>query len=225
MALGFFHALCFMLSNDVKVKTRHYKSKNKYLIELEKGNEWTSLTESEDVTFDGTEVVLNYADFIEVFESDPQEVKKFLNQYFLTDGVDFELIEKSEEKKYKIINPISLLSPPKKGLIKIDFQDYLKDIEGYALIKNNSAFIKKFDEIDFPGTLYRYDDKEGLLEVTDFSNLKIDDYISGQEIRYLLIPLIESGNEDDFLSGLNFTGGDLDEVIDKMDRELYTGPP
>ncbi|MGF2411647.1 MAG: HD domain-containing protein, partial [Ferruginibacter sp.] len=46
---------CFMLSDDVKVMTRHYKSKNKYLIELEKGNEWTSLTESEDVVFEGTE--------------------------------------------------------------------------------------------------------------------------------------------------------------------------
>ena len=211
---------CFMLSNDVKVETRHYKSKNKYLIELEKGNEWTSLTESEDVIFDGTEVILNYSNFIEVFESDPQKVKEFLTRYFLTDGVDFELIEKSDKQISKINNPISLLSPPQKGLIKIDLQDHLKDVEGYALIKNNSEFIKKFDEIDFPGTLYKYDDKEGILKVTDFSGLKIDDYISGQEIRYLLIPLIELGNEDDFLSGLNFTGGDLDEVIDKMDREL-----
>jgi len=37
---------CFMLSDEVKVLTRHYKSKNKYLIELERGNEWTSLTET-----------------------------------------------------------------------------------------------------------------------------------------------------------------------------------
>ena len=84
---------CFMLSDEVKVLTRHYKSKNKYLIELEKGNEYTSLAETEDVVFDGTEVILNYTNFIEVFDNKPQSVKKFLDTYFLTDGIDFELIE------------------------------------------------------------------------------------------------------------------------------------
>lgn len=68
---------CFMLSDEVKVLTRHYKSKHKYLIELEKGNEWTSLTETEDVVFEGTEVILNYTNFIEVFDNKPQSVKAF----------------------------------------------------------------------------------------------------------------------------------------------------
>lgn len=211
---------CFMLSDDVKVKTRHYKSKNKYLIELEKADEWTSLTESEDVVFDGTEVILNYSNFIEVFENKPQKVKDFLNLYFLTDGIDFELIDKSDKQISKISNPIILLNPPDKGLIKIELQDYLIDIEGYALIKNKSSFIKKLEEIDFPGTLYRYNDDEGFSAVEDFSSLQIDDYINGMEIKYLTIPLVESHIEDDFLSGMKFTGDDVKEVIEKMDREL-----
>ncbi len=211
---------CFMLSDDVKVKTRHYKSKNKYLIELEKADEWTSLTESEDVVFDGTEVILNYSNFIEVFENKPQKVKDFLNLYFLTDGIDFELIDKSDKQISKISNPIILLNPPDKGLIKIELQDYLIDIEGYALIKNKSNFIKKLEEIDFPGTLYRYNDDEGFSAVEDFSSLQIDDYINGMEIKYLTIPLVGSHIEDDFLSGMKFTGDDVKEVIEKMDREL-----
>jgi molecular chaperone HtpG len=211
---------CFMLSDEVKVLTRHYKSKHKYLIELEKGNEWTSLTESEDVVFDGTEVILNYTNFIEVFDNKPQNVKAFLNTYFLTDGIDFELIDKSAKEISKINNPIKLSTPLDKGLIKIELQDYLTDIEGYALIKSKSNFIKKFEEIDFPGTLYRYNDDEGLLEVDDFSTLNIDDYINGKEIKYLSIPLVESQSEDDFISGMKFTNDDVDEVIGKMDREL-----
>jgi len=211
---------CFMLSDEVKVLTRHYKSKHKYLIELEKGNEWTSLTETEDVTFDGTEVILNYTNFIAVFDNKPQNVKSFLNNYFLTDGIDFELIDKSAEKIEKIINPIILSTPLEKGLVKIDLQDYLKDIEGYALIKNKNNFIKRFEEIDFPGTLYRYNDEEGFLEVDDFSALNIDDYINGKEIKYLSIPLVEPQSEDDFISGMKFTNDDVDEVIEKMDREL-----
>lgn len=211
---------CFMLSDEVKVLTRHYKSKNKYLIELEKGNEWTSLTETEDVVFDGTEVILNYANFIEVFDNKPQSVKAFLDKYFLTDGIDFELIDKSAKQIVKINNPIILSTHLDKGLVKIEFQDYLKDIEGYALIKNKSDFIKKFEEIDFPGIIYRYNDDEGFLEVADFSTLNIDDYINGKEIKYLSIPLVDSQSEDDFISGMKFTNDDVDEVIEKMDREL-----
>lgn len=211
---------CFMLSDEVKVITRHYKSKNKYLIELEKGNEWTSLTETEDVVFDGTEVILTYSNFIEVFDHKPQSVQAFLDTYFLTDGIDFELIDKSAKQITKVDNPIIPSSPLDKGLIKIDLQDYLNDIEGYALIKNKSDFIKKFEEIDFPGKLYRYNDDEGFSELIDFSSLNIDDYINGEEIKYLTIPLVEGQSEDDFISGMKFTNDDIDEVIEKMDREL-----
>lgn len=211
---------CFMLSDEVKVNTRHYKSKYKYLIELEKADEWTSLTQSEDVVFDGTEVILNYTNFIEVFDNKPQKVKDFLSLYFLTDGIEFELIDKSDKQISKITNPIIFSGEPEKGLIKINFQDYLNEIEGYALIKIKNSFIKTFEEIDFDGSVYKYSEEEGFSEVKDFSTLQIDNYINGKEIKYLSIPLVESHNEDDFISGMKFTNDDLDEVISKMDREL-----
>ena len=69
--------------------------------------------------------------------------------YFLTDGTDFELIDKSDKQISKISNPMDLLNPPDKGLIKIELQDYLIDIDGYALIKTKASFIKKLEEIDF----------------------------------------------------------------------------
>lgn len=211
---------CFMLSDVVKVLTRHYMSKNRYLIELERGNEWTSLTEKEDVIFEGTEVILNYKNFIEVFEDKPENVKAFLDKYFLTDGIDFELIDKSAKQRIKINNPIILTTPPDNGLVKIELQEYLKDIDGYALIKNKRDFIKKFEEIDFEGILYCYNDDEGFFEVTDFSALNIDDYINEKEIKYLTIPLVESHLEDDFINGMKFTNDDVDEVINKMEGEL-----
>lgn len=211
---------CFMLSDDVKVTTRHYKSKYKYLIELERGNEWTSLTQTEDVIFEGTEVVLNYTNFLNVFDNKPQNVNSFLNQYFLTDGIEFELIDKSIKNISKISNPIISDAVLDKGLIKINFSDYLKEIEGFAIIKNKNKFIKSFDELSFVGEVFRYTDEEGLIEVEDLTLLKIDDYILNQQINYLTIPLVESSSEDDFLNGLKFTDGDVSEVIGKMDREL-----
>lgn len=211
---------CFMLSNEVKVRTRYYKSKYKYLIELEKGDEWTSLTESEDVIFDGTEVILNYLNFMEVFENRPQKVQDFLTHYFLTDGIDFELINKVDKQITKVTNPIKFSETLEKGFIKIDLQDYLKDIEGYALIKLKSNFIKTFEEIDFNGTVYKYDDEDGFVAIDDLSTIQIDEYINEKEIKFLSIPLVEAHLEDDFISGIKFTNEDLDEVINKMDREL-----
>jgi molecular chaperone HtpG len=211
---------CFMLSDEVKVLTRHYRSRNKYLIEMERGNEWTSLTETEDVVFEGTEVILKYSNFIQVFDNKIHEVKNFLNKYFLTDGIDFELIDKANLSKYEINNPINLSTPIDKGLVKIQLQDYLSDIIGYALIRPKSDFIRDFKEIDFKGALYKYDDDEGLIVVTDISSLRIDDYINGKELKYLTIPLIDSNNESDFKNFMMFTDDDIDEVINKMDRDL-----
>jgi molecular chaperone HtpG len=204
----------------VKVVTRHYKSKNKYLIELEKGNEWTSLTETEDVVFDGTEVILNYSNFMEVFENKSEKVQEFLNLFFLTDGIEFELVDKFEKKILRINNPIKPTTIPDKGLVKIDLQDYLKEIEGYALIKNRNSFIKKFEDLSFVGELYRYSHQDGLVKVEDLGVLELDDYVNEKEIQYLSIPLIESPLEDDYLSGMKFTGDDLSEVLGKLDREL-----
>ena len=73
---------CFMLSDKVVVRTRHYHSKYQYLIQLEWGNEWTSLTEKEDIGFFGTEVILNYEQFIAVFEGQTSKVKDFLTRFF-----------------------------------------------------------------------------------------------------------------------------------------------
>lgn len=211
---------CFMLSNEVKVITRHYKSKYKYLIELEQGNEWTSLTETEDVTFDGTEVILNYQNFIKAFSNKPENVEKFLNMYFLTDGINFELINKKLENKISIINLINTISLPDKGYVKIDLSEYFREINGYALIKNKNNFIKTFEDISFVGELYKYDNENGIEKVEDFSCLQIDNYINDKEIKYVAIPLVYHDIEDDFLSGMKFTNNDLDEVLEKLDREL-----
>lgn len=211
---------CFMLSDEVKVITRHYNSKNRYLIELEKGNEWTSLTEAEDVVFEGTEVILDYLNFMSVFDNKIENVSRFLGTYFLTDGIEFELVNKTEKTISSISNSLIPSVPLDKGLVKIDFQDYFEEIEGYALIKNKNNFITKFDDIGFTGELYKYDDEDGLQIVEDFSCLEIDNYINGNEIKYLTIPLVESYLEDDFLNGMKFTGDDVNEVLEKLDREL-----
>jgi molecular chaperone HtpG len=223
---------CFMLSDTVTVRTRHYQSKFQYLIQLEKGNEWTSLTEKEDIAFFGTEVILNYQQFIAVFENQTAKVKEFLNRFFLTDGIDFKLLEQPDTQT-DIKNNLNDEKPPEKGFVKILLSDYLDDFEGYVLIRKNTTFVCTFEEIPLDEEIYRYDppseqtgeedleeDRKWLTAVTDLKEINIDDYINGNEIKYLRIPLIESDVEDDFSSGMKFTNDDTKEVIEKLEDKL-----
>lgn len=224
---------CFMLSDKVIVRTRHYQSKHQYLIQLERGNEWTSLTEKEDISFFGTEVILDYDQFILVFEKQTIKVKEFLNRFFLTDGIDFKLLE--QPATFKIKNELLVSEPLEKGFTKILLTDYLDDIEGYILIRNKANFIKSFKEVPLDDEIYLYnprseesedgetdevEDAEYLLPVSDLDMVDIDRYINGNEIEYLSVPIIEQENEDDFSSGMKFTGDDTKEVIDKLGDRL-----
>ncbi|GEM66248.1 hypothetical protein SF1_42300 [Sphingobacterium faecium NBRC 15299] len=217
---------CFMLSDKVKVSTRYFLERNRFDVQLEKGNEWTSLTESEDPLFFGTEVVLNYEQFMGLFNNDVNIVKEFLSTYFLTDGVDFNILQ--DPDIFKIENSIEYVKQNEKGTFKIDMSDYLEDVEGYAILKNKTAFIKSIEELDLSGDLYIYqkiysdedDDYEyDIKPLEDCSHINLDEYIRNNELQYLSIPLVEEENVTAYLSGMNFTD-DIDEVIEKLDGKL-----
>jgi len=211
---------CFMLSDTVIVTTRHFNSKYKYVIELEKSSEYTSLTELEDVSFDGTEVILNYSKFMESFENKLDLVKDFLSTYFLTDGIEFEIVDKNAKTKHSISNPLNQKEKEDAGVVRIELSKYLKEMDGYALLKPKTHFIKDFSDLNFEGELYIYNKVSKLEKVKNKSDLKIDDYLVEQQISYLTIPLVSYDAESDYLNGLKFTENDVDEVIRKMDRDL-----
>jgi len=212
---------CFMLSDVVSVVTRYYKDKNRYLIELEKGNEYTSLTEQEDFTFEGTEVRLNYEQFLSVFGNKIESIRAFLMQYFLFDGMEVELIDKTIENKIAINKGLNLKFDDPSSIYQIDLGNYLEEIEGYVYIRPKQPFIKTFDEIDFETeNIYHFDLEKGLISVVDWSVYLIDDYLKNEKINYLSIPLVEKKNKDDYLNGLKFTKGDVSEVIEKLSKDL-----
>ena len=211
---------CFMLSSEVTVITRHYQNKSKYRIELEKGNEYTSLTEEEDLTFEGTEVILNYTEFISRFGNSPAKVKEFLEDYFLANDIDFRMYVDDSTKSQKIKKPSRVKQNEDSNLLKIEFGKYLNEIEGYALVKPKSSFIKQFREIDFGSSeVYLYSDDEGLVLFDESFDPPIDDFISQRYVSYYLIPIVEKSLEDKYLSGMKFTE-DVSEVIRKFDKDL-----
>ncbi|WP_269235632.1 HD domain-containing protein [Flavobacterium flavigenum] len=206
---------CFMLSDEVKVITRYYKSSDRYLINLEKNNEYTSLTKAEDHSLDGTEIILNYKNFINVFENNSAKVVAFMNKYFLTDDIQVELYDNSNVP-ILISNNLKTVTVPD-GLIKIDLSNYLKDIEGYALIKKKSDYVSSINHIDFKGTLFQYS-CDGIKIVQDTSAIDIDNFIINSELKYYNIPIVRTAMENDFLSILKYN--DLEDTIDKLERDL-----
>ena len=213
----------FMLSSQVTVITKAMDSDLKYTIELEKGSEYTSLTNVHDLSFEGTEVILIYSEFMQLFANDKLKVATFLEKYFLTDGVDFTIIDIDAKTKTPIVNLLNDPNPIEEGSYKIFFQDHLKDIEGYALLKPKRSFIKSFKDLVFEGDLYQYDPEPeygGLAVIRDTSVINIDDFIIGRELKYLAIPLVPFDKEDKFLNGLEYTGDNVEEVIGTFSHEL-----
>ncbi|MCY4779271.1 ATP-binding protein [Sphingobacterium sp. UT-1RO-CII-1] len=217
---------CFMLSDTVRVKSRYYRDRNRLDVQLEKGNEWTSLTEMEDSLFFGTEVILNYNQFMHLFNKDVNEINGFLSTYFLTDGIEFQVFD--EPNVYKIENPIDYVKKIEKGNVRIDLSDYLEGVEGYAVLKNKTQFIKDIDELDLQGEIYVYQKtyeeeyEEYNYEINELSDcglVNFGDFVKDNELQYLLVPLVEDENVEAYTNGMNFTD-DIEEVIEKLDNKL-----
>jgi len=211
---------CFMLSDIVKIATRNYESKNKYVIDLERGIEYTSVTEVEDLTFQGTEIRLDYNQFMAVFNDKIEDVRGFLNKFFVTDGIDMQLIDYDNEIAHKIINTLIHPDVDGKRYTIIDIDDYLVDIEGYAIVKKNQPYIRLLTDIKFLGDVYVYKEDDGIIKLEDVEGYNIADFFSNNTLSYVRIPLVTRDVEDAFNSGMEFTGGDIDEVINKFENQL-----
>lgn len=75
---------CFLLSDNVTVKTKFYKSNEIHQIELEKNSEYVVTNTEETGSFWGTEITLDYGKFFDVF-SGMDELINFVQKYFYTD--------------------------------------------------------------------------------------------------------------------------------------------
>lgn len=74
---------CFLLSDNVVVKTKYYDSSEICQIELEKNSEYVVTNTEETGSFIGTEIILDYNSFFSVFHN-KTELVKFLERYFFT---------------------------------------------------------------------------------------------------------------------------------------------
>lgn len=209
---------CFMLSNEVKVRTRHFNSENCITISLEKESEYIIISEDKNVQFEGTEIELKYGSFIKPFSSDIGKLKEFLLKYFLVDGYFLEFISVENREILKIKNSIELHS--NKEAIKefnLPISDYLIGVNGNVQIKYHEKYVLQFSDLSFPGIPYFYNGHSLGFMGDDFCIDKIycDDFIE-----FIEIPIITEA-ESEKLKNLYEVFGDYGEAIDLMSADLH----
>ena len=152
---------CFLLSDNVVVKTRYYDSNDVYQIELEKNSEYVVTNTEHSPIFTGTEIKLEYKGVFSAFKS-IEELKTFLGAYFYT---DIPIIVKDDDKDIQeyIINKsdndnkIFFEQNKELNIEKINIQHYSTIATGTLyLLPTVKRQLFHFEDM-IPNDIYLYD--------------------------------------------------------------------
>ena len=120
---------CFMLSNSVRVVTKHIFASKAIRIEFERNSEYICLMEEELQRQQGTEIVLEYDPFIKIFH-DPKGVINFIEENFVNTGIPIKVVTQqtgaSQTQECNLKAPSEIISG------SICLNDYLNGIEAFV---------------------------------------------------------------------------------------------
>lgn len=204
---------CFMLSDDVLIRTRHYQNSIRYDLQMTKDSPYICLNEIEDLLFEGTEVIFTHSHFMEKFQFDITKVKSFLQQFFLTDNYQLNLIVRSKENDtYPIQNTLANKKKHNEKNHIVNLSDFLIDIDGFvALDISKSLFYSSLDDLSYMGEPYYYNG-EKLVKINDEEDFDLSLICNDHTVRYLNIPIVT----DDFTRDYD----KIFEVLDNQDETL-----
>lgn len=182
---------CFLLSDNVIVRTKHYKSNQIYQIELEKNSEYVVTNTEESPLFCGTEIQLEYESFFNIFKN-KDELKNFISIYFHTNipiYLSDKDIQKDEEqiinKNFNFLKKMTEKSKNTKQEI-IDCSAYSTMIDGHIILRQKKPFYKQKTENFIKKEKYVFDINKKIFE-------KIE---SIQEGKYNLIQYARINKEE-----------------------------
>ena len=144
---------CFLLSDNVVVKTKCYDSNDVYQIGLEKNSEYVVTNTENSPMFTGTEIKLDYKQFFRFFKN-TDKLKNFIEEYFDTDipiSIKDEDKNISVDTKNKILRNIDNVIERYKtqNVERIDINQYTDKATGVLFLvpaqKKYSYCLKNFD--------------------------------------------------------------------------------
>ncbi len=158
---------CFLLSDNVLVKTKHYDKNEINQIELEKNSEYVVTNTEETGTFYGTEILLDYDKFFEVF-TDRNDIKNFLERYFYT-SIPIFLKNDDTKETITITNCCDNIIQNKTNKERnakcedVICSEYSKQISGCIKLQE-SPCIKRFEINNIGENWYYYNSGENIFE-------------------------------------------------------------
>ncbi|UOK56157.1 hypothetical protein MGI18_14060 [Bacillus sp. OVS6] len=95
---------CFMLSDEVKVRTRHFLNPVLYEVDITKFDEFVCINHNTELQNVGTEVILKYDQFMSNWK-DSNELINFLQTNFLTDDINLQYINIHQKNRKNFKSP------------------------------------------------------------------------------------------------------------------------
>lgn len=208
---------CFMLSDHVKIVTKHWDEMGEREMEIGRGCEYVRLkTNKEAHMKHGTEIFLNYTEVMGNFD-DISQIINFIDENFIDCGVLIEL--KNLEEKNENVKKCLLKKLEVSKNLNICLSDYLNDIEVYLYSKMDAktvGFIKEFSSCCMEGKGYYVSENLEKLIQDDGRNIK--DMITDGKIKYLNIPIF---TDDIFEQMYEVFDENFDEAYERYGADDY----
>lgn len=200
---------CFMLSDKVEVKTVYYADSKMNRIQFEKNSEYICLTYENDGRQQGTEIILEYDQVLNVFENKIDKLVSFIQDNFLDSGIPIKIssMENGQTSDIEcVVREIENIIPE-----HICLNAYLDGIEAYIDCTykqiNFATHLKDLNGCDS----YYYNDENYSLD--DENGILIKDCVEDGKIEMMNVPIVSEYDETEFLKAF--------EVLENYDEALW----
>ena len=190
---------CFMLSDKVNVITKYYGENRANKIEFEKSSEYICLT-YEDVPLrsQGTEIILDYDQFISVFGNSQDNVESFIKKNFIDCQIPISLISSKDGKTTPKVLELEQFGSIYPESTRLD-----KYFDGIQVALNFNykgiTYWKNFSDIYADESFIYHEARNEILPEQDLNSpVLLKEYIKDGTIKFLSLPIIASSEEDDF---------------------------
>lgn len=206
---------CFMLSDSVEVVTKHFEENKVTRIEFEKNSEYICWSYEDNFKTQGTEIILEYKQFMDIFENKYDKIAEFIEENFLNCGIPIKVIVLEDRKITEISCNLMEIETVLENAICLN--NYLDGIEAYINCLYNIDFIKKIEDLNGHDS-YVYDSDNNLLFSESNIDKNICDYVKDGKINLISIPIIHARELDEFKKAYDVLE-DFDEALSKVDYD------
>ncbi|CDW99969.1 Molecular chaperone, HSP90 [Desulfitobacterium hafniense] len=209
---------CFMLSDKVNVITKYYGESQANKIEFEKSSEYICLTYEDVPRSQGTEIILDYDQFLSVFGNSQTNVETFIKRNFIDCQIPIRLISSKDGKTNSKILELQQLDSLHPESIRLD--KYFDGIQ-VALKFNYKGitYLKNFSDIYANESFIFQEDSNEIVSEQDLSSpVLLKRYITDGVIKFLSLPIIASSEEDAFAKAYDVLE-DFEAALEKINYE------